>query len=313
MKVSIVIPVYNGARTIAGLVDEFVKHLTSYEIEIVLVNDGSRDNSHDVCLSIFKKYKETVTYINLAKNFGEHNAVLAGLNSATGDYMVIVDDDFQNPPEEISKLVDAGVKGDYDVVYSYYRKKQHSLFRNMGSAFNDMVADMLLNKPKDLYLSSFKCLNAFIVRQITAYKGPFPYIDGLILRSTRNIGKVLVRHEERKEGRSGYTIRKLVHLWLNMFVNFSVYPLRMSTLLGLAFSVIGGLGSIYVIIDKVINPDVPVGVTSIMVAILVFAGLQLMMLGLIGEYIGKQFLTTNQTPQYVVRQVYGNKGKELKT
>ncbi|MDP8247682.1 MAG: glycosyltransferase family 2 protein [Candidatus Tritonobacter lacicola] len=311
MKFSVVIPVYNGEKTIAGLVDELVRVLSRDELEIVLVNDGSSDNSHEECVSIFERYRNTVKYICLARNFGEHNAVLAGLNMAAGDYAVIVDDDFQNPPEEIRKLIDEAVSKKYDVVYSYYSRKHHSWFRNLGSRFDNLVAGYLLNKPKGLYLSSFKCLNRFIVREIIKYKGPYPYIDGLILRATGNIGKVLTRHAERREGRSGYTLRKLVHLWLNMFVNFSVFPLRFSAILGFIFSLLGGILSVVFIIEKIVNPEVPVGLTAILVSILIFAGIQLIMLGLIGEYLGKLFLSYNQTPQYVVRRVFdGETGRE---
>lgn len=304
MKTSIVIPVYNGAKTIARLVDELVSHLCSRDLEIVLVNDGSDDESHDICIGIFKSYGTVVKYISLARNFGEHNAVMAGLNHVTGDYTIIIDDDFQNPPEEIAKLIDKAVEGDFDVVYSYYGKKEHSLFRNLGSQFNNLVASALLHKPRGLYLSSFKCMNRFAVREVIKYRGPFPYIDGLIWRSTGNVGTVLVRHEKREEGRSNYTMRKLVRLWTNMFVNFSVYPLRMSTFLGIIFSVIGGFFSVCAIVDKLLHPEIPMGVTSIVVAILVFSGVQLVMLGFIGEYLGKLFLTDNQTPQYVERHVF---------
>lgn len=304
MKISIVIPVYNGEKSIGKLVDELVTTLSSYELEIVLVNDASPDNSGAVCESLFRKYEKTVKYILLSRNFGEHNAVMAGLNRATGDYAVVIDDDFQNPPEEIEKLIAKAKKEDLDVVYSYYDKKEHSLFRNMGSRFNNFVASCLLNKPLDLYLSSFKCMSRFTVDQVIKYKGPFPYIDGLIWRSTRNVGKVLVRHSKREEGRSGYTLRKLVRLWLNMFVNFSIYPLRMSMLLGAAFSCLGCVLSALLIADKILHPGIPVGVTSILVAIMVFSGVQMIMLGLIGEYLGKLFLADNQTPQFIERAVY---------
>lgn len=311
MKISIIIPIYDGARTIAGLVDELVNSLTRNELEIILVNDGSRDNSHEICISIFKKYNNIVKYISLARNFGEHNAVLAGLNSAAGVYAVIIDDDFQNPPEEIQRLIEEAVAGQYDVVYSYYDKKCHSWFRNLGSRFNNFIASYLLDKPKDLYLSSFKCLNRFIVEEIIKYRGPFPYIDGLILRSTRNIGKVKVKHVKRKEGRSGYTLRKLIRLWINMFVNFSIYPLRISILFGFVFLILGIVSSISIIIEKLVNPDIPVGITSILVAILVFGGIQLLILGLIGEYLGKLFLANNQTPQYVIRHIFSNDIKNV--
>ena len=309
MKITIVIPVYKGARTIENLCAQLIGELKDYDLEIVLVNDGSPDNSDAVCAGLSRKHKGILKYICLAKNFGEHNAVMAGLNHATGGYAVIIDDDFQNPPEEIRKVVAHAVAGAYDVVYTYYDKKYHSPFRNLGSKFNDIVANYLLDKPRDLYLSSFKCMNKFLVNEVIKYKGPFPYIDGLILRSTRNIGKVLVRHSKRAEGRSGYTARKLIRLWLNMFVNFSVYPLRISTFFGFLFSIFGAAASVYLVIDKIIHPAVPVGVTSILVAVLVLSGLQLIMLGLIGEYLGKQFLMNNQTPQFVIRSISAN-GKE---
>lgn len=311
MKISIVIPVYNGGKTIGGLCDELVRDLNNYKLEIVLVNDGSRDNSHEACLSIFNRYKDIVKYVRLARNFGEHNAVIAGLNKAMGDYAVIIDDDFQNPPGEIHKLVDRAVSGSYDVVYSFYEKKRHTLFRNIGSAFNNLVANLLLDKPKDLYLSSFKCINRLIIQEVIKYKGPFPYIDGLIFRSTQNIGRVMVQHKERREGKSGYTFRKLVRLWLNMFVNFSIYPLRLSVLLGFVFLALGLVSSVYIITERIADPNMPVGVASILIAIFVFGGIQLLILGLIGEYLGKLFLTDNQTPQYVVSCVYSNDPKDL--
>lgn len=309
MNISIVIPVYNGRKTITGLVDELISTLNRYKLEVILVNDGSRDDSHNTCLSLFNKYKGTVKYVNLAKNFGEHNAVMAGLGMATGDYTVTIDDDFQNPPAEIEKVIEKTLSGRFDVVYTYYEKKRHSLFRNLGSGFNNMVANFLLEKPKDLYLSSFKCMNRFTVQEVIKYKGPFPYIDGLILRSTQNIGKVLVRHSDRKEGRSGYTLKKLVRLWLNMFINFSILPLRMSALLGFLSLIIGLISTIYIIVEKILNPETPVGFTSVLVAILVFGGIQLLILGLIGEYLGKLFLTNNQTPQYVISRIFTNEAK----
>lgn len=304
MITSIIIPVYNGEKTIEMLVDDLLRKLDYEELEFILVNDGSIDNSHNACISVFKKYPNIVRYIVLTKNFGEHNAVLAGLNYATGDYAVIIDDDFQNPPEEINKLINEAVQHKYDVVYSYYTKKQHSWLKNIGSGFNNLVASWLLNKPRELYLSSFKCLNRFIIEEIIKYKGPFPYIDGLILRSTRNIGRVLVRHDKRREGKSSYTLKKLIMLWFNMFVNFSISPLRLSTILGFSLFVIGVILSFYSIIEKILNPGIPMGITSIFVAILLFSGIQMLMLGLLGEYLGKLLLADNQTPQFVVRAVF---------
>lgn len=301
---SIVIPVYNGANTIDGLVEKLLAILGLEHLQIILVNDGSLDNSHEVCHKLARKYPEIIIYINLSKNFGEHNAVIAGLNYADGDYAVIMDDDFQNPPEEVLRLINEATSKQYDIVYTYYERKQHSWFRNIGSKFNEFIANFMLQKPRNLYLSSFKCLSKFVVQEIIKYKGPFPYIDGLALRCTRNIGKIKVQHKKRKEGRSGYTLRKLINLWLNMFVNFSINPLRLSTLLGLIFSCLGVIITICTIIEKFLHPKIPVGWPSLIIAIMTFSGVQLLILGLLGEYLGRLFLSNNQTPQFVIREVF---------
>jgi undecaprenyl-phosphate 4-deoxy-4-formamido-L-arabinose transferase len=303
MLVSIVIPVYNGAGTIGALVHRLLEVLHDHDLQVVLVNDGSPDNSDQVCREIQAAHAEAVTYVRLAKNFGEHNAVMAGLRHARGEYVVIMDDDFQNPPEEVTRLIDHAVQGDYDVVYTYYVRKHHHWFRNLGSRLNGWMAGFMLDKPRDLYLSSFKCLSRFVVREIIKYEGPFPYVDGLALRATRHIGKIEVRHEPRREGHSNYTLRKLVHLWLNMFVNFSVMPLRVSTLMGLLFSAVGFLLGLVVLVEKFLNPGVPIGWSSVIVAVVLFSGVQLILLGLVGEYLGRLFLSTNQTPQFVIREV----------
>ncbi len=212
MLISIIIPVYNSADTIDKLVEKLMTVLNPQEIQIVLINDGSMDNSHSLCMNLFSKYRSIVTYINLSKNFGEHNAVMAGLNYAHGDYTVIIDDDFQNPPEEVIKLVNEASANKYDIVYTYYKRKRHSWIRNMASRLNNRIADFMLDKPSGLYLSSFKCLSRFVVQEIIKYRGPFPYIDGLALRCSGNIGKVEVRHSEREIGQSGYTFKKMVRL-----------------------------------------------------------------------------------------------------
>jgi undecaprenyl-phosphate 4-deoxy-4-formamido-L-arabinose transferase len=303
MMITIVIPVYKGESTIGPLVDRLTAVLNTHALQIVLVNDGSPDNSDKVCRSLWQRDPAIITYVKLAKNFGEHNAVMAGLRHARGDYAVIMDDDFQNPPEEVTRLIDHACSNDYDVVYTFYARKHHHWFRNLGSRFNDWVATFMLNKPRDLYLSSFKCLSRFVVGEIIKYTGPYPYLDGLALRATRNIGTIEVRHEPRREGQSGYTLRKLVRLWLNMFVNFSVMPLRVSTLMGLLASGVGFVMGLWVIVEKILDPTIQAGWSSVIVAIFVFSGVQLMMLGLAGEYLGRLFLSSNQTPQYVVREV----------
>lgn len=312
-KVSIVIPVYNGEQSIGRLTDELVLALKEiYNLEIVLVNDNSPDNSEAVCEGLFKKYPDIVCFYSLAKNVGEHNAVMAGLNQATGDYMVIMDDDFQNPITEVVKLVNFATENDCDVTYTFYKKKKHSFFRNLGSSFNDKVANVMLKKPKNLYLSSFKVLNRFIVDEITKYDLPYPYIDGLILRTTDKIAKMEVEHHEREAGRSGYTLTKLVRLWLNMFTSFSILPLRVSTILGMIFSLLGlGLG-VFTVVEKLANPDLPVGYAATIVMISIFAGIQLLSLGVIGEYVGRIFMSFNKKPQYTIRKRFTPVKKERK-
>jgi undecaprenyl-phosphate 4-deoxy-4-formamido-L-arabinose transferase len=302
-QLSILIPVYNSEKTIGRLVEELIDSLGSlFKLEIVLVNDHSIDRSEEICISLFEKYKENIKFYSLSKNVGEHSAVMAGLNHVTGDYTVIMDDDFQNPISAVVKLVNAALGDAYDVVYSFYDNKKHSLFRNWGSWFNDKMANIMLKKPRDLYLSSFKVLNKFLVNEIVKYKSPFPYIDGLILQITDRIGKVKVEHTERLEGRSGYTARKLISLWLNMFTNFSILPLRVSIILGLIFASSGFVLGAYSVFEKYLNPAMPVGFASIFVAISIFGGIQLIMLGMVGEYIGRIFISLNKKPQYTVRK-----------
>jgi undecaprenyl-phosphate 4-deoxy-4-formamido-L-arabinose transferase len=307
-KVSIVIPVYNGQETIGPLVGELLASLgSSYQLEIVLVNDCSADRSEQACIALFERHPDIVRVYSLAKNVGEHNAVMAGLNQCCGDLVVIMDDDFQNPISEVMKLIAFGLEHDYDVVYTWYPKKHHAFWRNLGSWFNDQVANVMLKKPRGLYLSSFKLLNRFLVNEIVKYDLAFPYIDGLILRTTEKIGRLQVEHGAREIGKSGYTLRKLVRLWLNMFVNFSILPLRLATLLGMIFSVVGlGLG-VWTVMEKLSNPHLPVGYAALTVMVSIFAGIQLIAVGMNGEYVGRIFLSLNRSPQYTIRRRFEKK------
>jgi glycosyltransferase involved in cell wall biosynthesis len=305
-KISILIPTYRGGKSISQLVNQLILGLDNIDLEIVIVNDCSPDNSHAQCLELHDKYPEIITYIRLSKNVGEHSAVMAGLNYVKGDNVVIIDDDFQNPPSEVKKVIRFAEQNDYDVIYTKYPQKKHSKFRNFGSWVNNITAQVLLKKPRSLYLSSFKCINKRCVDNIVRYKGPFPYIDGLILASTENIGVIQVEHSKRQDGESGYTFKKLIHLWLNMAINFSILPLRISFFLGVFLACIGVLYSINILIQRAINPNLPIGWASIITAIMVFSGAQLMMVGIIGEYVGKILLNVNQLPQFSVREMHQN-------
>jgi glycosyltransferase involved in cell wall biosynthesis len=300
---SIVIPVYNGARSVAELVGALEELAISGGHEIVLVNDGSPDHSLDVCRGLVEHARIPITLVNLARNYGEHNAVLAGLRHASGAYVITMDDDLQNPPEEVERLLAFTQASGKEVVYTYYDEKRHAPWRNLASWFANRVADFVLDKPKGLYLSSFRCMSAFVVREVARYEGPFPYIDGLILQVTQDIDRLLVRHLPRAAGRSNYTLRRLLRLWLSMFVNFSVMPLRISTLAGLTLSVLGAIGGIMALTEALVSWTPP-GWASLMSAVLFLSGVQLLILGIVGEYLGRLYLTANHKPQSVVREVW---------
>lgn len=299
---SIVVPVYNGAASIG----ELVGALEGLDIpgghEIVLVNDGSPDNSLAVCRELVAQAKIPITLVDHARNYGEHNAVMTGLRHARGAHVINMDDDLQNPPEEVARLLAYAQETGADVIYTYYDEKQHAGWRNLGSWFTNWIAGFVLDKPKGLYLSSFRCMNAFVAREITRYDGPFPYVDGLILQVTQRIDRLLVRHLPRAVGRSNYTLRRLLRLWMSMFVNFSVMPLRISTLAGFALSVVGALGAIVTVVDALFIAEPP-GWASLMAALMLLSGVQLMILGIVGEYLGRLYLTANRKPQATVRSV----------
>jgi undecaprenyl-phosphate 4-deoxy-4-formamido-L-arabinose transferase len=302
-KISIVVPVYNGAATIGRLVNEIERELAATnDLEMILVNDGStRDNSDEVCTQLAAE-KDWVVYIDLFRNFGEHNAVMAGLNHSTGDYVVIMDDDLQNPPSEVIKLIDELDKG-YDVVFSRYASKKHAFYRNLGSSFNNFVSSLVLKKPRNLYLSSFKVMSRPLVEQIIQYDGPFPYVDGLILRTTQRYSTVQAVHLAREVGRSGYTLGKLISLWLNMLTNFSILPLRVATVVGFFLALVSAVAAVAVIVERFTNPDLPTGWASVIAVVLFLASVQLVAMGLMGEYLGRVLLKLNKLPQFSVRKI----------
>jgi glycosyltransferase involved in cell wall biosynthesis len=302
LALSVVIPVYNGADSIAELVEALEALDIAGGHEIVLVNDGSPDNSLEVCRGLVARARVPVALVDLARNFGEHNAVMAGLRHAHGAHVITMDDDLQNPPEEVERLLAFAQESGREVIYTYYDEKQHAAWRNLGSRFTNWVAGFVLDKPEGFYLSSFRCMSAFVVKEITRYEGPFPYIDGLILQVTQDIDRLLVRHLPRAIGRSNYTMRRLLRLWISMFVNFSVMPLRISTLTGFALSALGALGGTAAIVEALFFSPPP-GWASVFAAVLLLSGVQLMILGIVGEYLGRLYLTANGKPQTVVKNV----------
>jgi len=302
---SVVIPVYLGAATIGELVGALRALEIEGGLEIVLVVDGSPDNSLDVCKQLAAEPGAPITLLSLSRNFGEHNAVMAGFARARGAYAITMDDDLQNPPAEVRRLFEHARDGGYDAVYTYYAEKKHAPWRNLGSKFTNWCADRLIDKPPGLYLSSFRCISAFVRERIVAsYEGPFPYVDGLVFQVTQNVGRVQVHHLPRNEGQSNYTLRRLIRLWLAMFLNFSVMPLRLATLAGLAFGALGAVGAVITTVEAIVSDKPPQGWASMMVAVLVLAGVQLVVIGMIGEYLGRMFLAVNRKPQYLVREVF---------
>ena len=306
--ISFVIPCYRSGETLPGVVKEIrdtMGKLNGYAYEIVLVNDCSPDDTFEVIKKLCGE-NNNITGISLAKNFGQHGALMAGFHYAKGDITICLDDDGQTPAEEAGKLIEA-VEGGADVVYARYVHKHHSGFRNFGSHVNEVMTRIMLGKPKDLYVSSYFAARRFVVEEIIRYEHAYPYVIGLVLRTTKNIVNVEVNHRDRWAGTSGYNLRKLFGLWFNGFTAFSVKPLRIATVSGAVFAGLGFLYGIYTIIKKIfINPPGLVTGFSALMSVLVFMGGMLMlMLGLVGEYMGRMYLSMNRSPQYVIREMAG--------
>lgn len=302
-KISFVIPCYRSEHTLPHVVaeiEEKMKQLTQYTYDIFLVNDCSPDNTWGTICRLCQE-KDYVKGISFARNFGQHSALMAGLRHSDGDYVVCLDDDGQTPADEVDKLLNKLEEG-YDAVYAKYEHKQHSAFRNLGSKVNELMTRAMLGKPKELYISSYFAVKKFVVEDMIRYENSYPYVIGLVLRATKSITNVVVQHREREEGSSGYTLKKLLGLWFNGFTAFSVKPLRIATAIGGFAAAAGFLYGIYTIIKRLVRPDVPVGFSSTMAAIVFFGGMIMLMLGLIGEYVGRIYISLNNSPQYVIRE-----------
>ncbi|MDO4483871.1 MAG: glycosyltransferase family 2 protein [Clostridia bacterium] len=310
-KVSFVIPCYRSAATIGKVIDEIAAAMAAlprYTWEAVLVNDCSPDDTFEVIRALADK-DDRIIGVNLARNFGQHAALMAGFHQISGDVVVCLDDDGQTPADEVGKLLEKIEEG-HDVVYASYEQKQHSFFRNLGSRVNLKMTEIMLGKPKTLAITSYFAARRFIVDEMLRYECCYPYVIGLVLRSTKNIVNVPVKHRAREEGSSGYTISKLLGLWMNGFTSFSVKPLRLATYLGLFSAMVGFLYTLWIIIKYFVDNTAPLGWSSIIAILLVLGGIILVVLGLIGEYVGRIYMCQNAAPQFVIRETVGKGDKQ---
>ena len=306
--VSFVIPCYNSEKFIQNTVEDLQnainRDFSEYKAEIILINDSSKDKTESKIEEIAKHSTNVIT-IDMAKNFGQHGAIFAGLAQAKGDIVICLDDDGQTPPDEAIKLVNA-LDENTDVVYARYKNKKHNKFRNFGSKVNDYMAQSLLEKPKDLFISSYFAMKKYVKDEILKYTNPYPYLEGLVLRTTNKIKNVDINHKERKVGKSNYTLRKLLHLWVNGFTSFSVKPLRIAIVCSFIFVISAIIITLAIMKNKIKNPSVPLGWSSTMVVLLIVGSALTFILGLIGEYVGRIYISINNSPQYVVRKVTKN-------
>lgn len=281
---------------------------SSFDYEIIAVNDCSPDNVFDILKELVNKNPK-ITVINLARNMGKHAALMAGFSLVRGDEVIVLDDDGQCPMNEMWKLYDA-LGSEFDVSVASYPHKKQSTFKNFGSALNHLMSRILLSKPKDIQFSNFLIIKRYIIEEMIKYQNPYPYIDGLILRTTRRITCVEMEERERYVGNGNFNLYRSLKLWLNGFTAFSVKPLRIATILGILVAFAGFISSIYIIIKKILNPEMLMGYSSTMAVMLFIGGAVMIMLGLIGEYIGRIYICINNSPQYVIREIV-KKGQEI--
>ncbi len=305
MKISIVIPCYASSMFLENTVDDIkneIEKLNQYEFEVVLVNDCSPDDTFKVIEKIVEE-NDNFVGLNLAKNFGQHAALMAGFQYVTGDIIICMDDDGQTPASELHKLIE-GISDECDVVYAKYRTKKHSWYRNVGSKINSIMTEWMLGKPRDLYISSFFAAKRYVIDEVKKYEHSYPYVIGLILRTTKNIKNVDVIHKDRVVGESGYSLKKLFSLWMNGFTAFSIKPLRIADFVGVICAIAGFAFLVYVVIKRIVGGDAGViGWSSLISVMLFIGGILMCILGIIGEYIGRMYICINNAPQYVVKEV----------
>lgn len=302
VAVSIVVPVYRSEAILPHLVAKVQECLagSGLSYELILVNDVSPDASWEVIKRLVGEYP-FVRGVCLSKNVGQHNATMAGLAQVRGQAVIVMDDDLQHPPQAILQLVDS-IRSGRDVCYTRYANRQHASWKKIGSWFNDRVATVLLNKPRGLYLSSFKAMHRRVADEVVKYDGPFAYVDGLILDITRDIDVLTIEHQARFSGEGNYNLRRSLSLWLKMATSFSVVPLRVATVLGLSITALSAIVGTAIIARKLAHPELASGWASLIVTILFVGGIQTFCLGLLGEYVGRAYLKINKKPQFVIRE-----------
>ncbi|MBX9766196.1 MAG: glycosyltransferase family 2 protein [Bdellovibrionales bacterium] len=302
-KISFVIPCYRSAKTVGHVVEEIVSTVSNIsDYEVILVNDASPDNTLSVLIELAGSNKK-VKVVDLAKNFGQQGAWMSGFQYVTGDLVVILDDDGQCPVQELPKLLSKLNEG-YDVVFSKYPNKKHSFTRKIATRVNFWFAEVLVGKPKGLAITNFCVLRRYVISEVIKYTNPYPYFAGIVLKITDKIANVEVEHRSRISGESGYNLRKLISLCLDGFTAFSIKPLRIASVSGVLFTILSFLYGIYLIIQKLLHPEIPLGYSSLMTATLFLSGAIMLMLGLMGEYLGRIYISLNRIPQYVVRGTF---------
>lgn len=311
-KISFVIPCYGSEKTVEVVIneiDEVVNKNEKYDYEIVAVNDHSPDNVWNVLTKIAEKNKK-VKLINLAKNMNRPGALMAGLSKVTGDYVVLMDDDGQCPMESLWELIKPLEEG-HDVSIAKYPEYKQSAFKSFGTIVNRKMTEIVMEKPKDLAFTNFSAMKKYIVDEIIKYKNPYPYMTGLLLRTTSDIVNVKMEERERIAGSTNFTFKKMLNLWINGFTAFSIKPLRISTIIGFITAAIGFIYGIYVIIHKlIVHTNVLEGYSSLMAVMLFIGGIIMMMLGMIGEYLGRIYISINNSPQYVIKDIVNIDTKE---
>lgn len=305
LLLSFVVPCYRSANTIGAVVQEIAdtvaKRAGEFDHEIVLVNDGSPDNVTGIITALAKTYPQIV-FVNLSRNFGQHSAIMAGFAHVRGDIVICLDDDGQTPADECFKLIDKVVDG-YDIVYAEYGKREQNALRNLGSRFNAACNHFFFGQPKNLKVNSYFACQRFVVDSALQYPNPFPFVTGLLFQSVSRYCNVSVTHRARREGHSGYTLKKLISLWTNGVTAFSIKPLRFANYIGWLTAVFGFVFAIYTVIRKLVSPGIEAGWSSTIAVLLVLGGVIIALIGVVGEYIGRIYLSINRCPQYVVRNV----------